>query len=82
MSRYRIVATGGGIAGASILYHPAEQGWSGNCLTGRKVLAKALAGRAMAGKRSERPVNAVGGERAACVIAAPRRVPEGKAICA
>ncbi|MCZ7675538.1 MAG: FAD-dependent oxidoreductase [Roseovarius sp.] len=37
-SHYRVVVIGGGVVGASVLYHPAREGWSDVCLIERKVL--------------------------------------------
>ena len=37
-SHYRVVVIGGGVVGASVLYHLAKYGWSDVCLIERKVL--------------------------------------------
>lgn len=37
-SHYRVVVIGGGVVGASVLYHLAREGWSDVCLIERKVL--------------------------------------------
>ena len=37
-SHYRVVVIGGGVVGASVLYHLAKLGWSDVCLIERKVL--------------------------------------------
>ena len=37
-SHYRVVVIGGGVVGASIIYHLAKMGWSDICLIERSVL--------------------------------------------
>jgi dimethylglycine dehydrogenase len=37
-SQYRVVVIGGGVVGASVLYHLAKEGWSDVCLLERSVL--------------------------------------------
>jgi dimethylglycine dehydrogenase len=37
-SHYRVVVIGGGVVGASVLYHLAKLGWTDTCLIERKVL--------------------------------------------
>ena len=37
-SQYRVVVIGGGVVGASIIYHLAKMGWSDICLIERSVL--------------------------------------------
>ena len=37
-SHYRVVVVGGGVVGASIIYHLAKMGWSAICLIARSVL--------------------------------------------
>jgi len=37
-SQYRVVVIGGGVVGASVLYHLAKLGWSDVCLIERSVL--------------------------------------------
>ncbi|MBE1283832.1 MAG: FAD-dependent oxidoreductase [Rhodobacteraceae bacterium] len=37
-AQYRVVVIGGGVVGASVLYHLAKMGWSDVCLIERKVL--------------------------------------------
>ena len=37
-SHYRVVVIGGGVVGASVLYHLAREGWSDVCLIERSVL--------------------------------------------
>ena len=37
-SQYRVVVIGGGVVGASVLYHLARYGWTDVCLIERDVL--------------------------------------------
>ena len=42
-SHYRVVVIGGGVVGASVLYHPRWMGWRDVCLLERSVLTGLLA---------------------------------------
>ena len=42
-SHYRVVVIGGGVVGASVLYHLAKFGWSDVCLIERSVPIAGLA---------------------------------------
>ena len=37
-SHYRVVVIGGGVVGASVIYHLAKMGWSDVCMLERSVL--------------------------------------------
>ncbi|MGA1019387.1 MAG: FAD-dependent oxidoreductase, partial [Candidatus Puniceispirillales bacterium] len=37
-SHYRVVVIGGGVVGASVLYHLAKMGWTDVCMLERSVL--------------------------------------------
>ena len=37
-SHYRVVVIGGGVVGASVLYHLAKMGWTDACIIERSVL--------------------------------------------
>jgi dimethylglycine dehydrogenase len=41
---YRVVVIGGGVVGASVLYHLAKFGWTDVCLLERSVLTAGQAG--------------------------------------
>ena len=50
-SHYRVVVIGGGVVGASIIYHLAKMGWSDICLIERSVLTAGSSWHAAGGVR-------------------------------
>jgi dimethylglycine dehydrogenase len=48
-SEYRVVVIGGGVVGASVLYHLAKFGWTDVALIERSVLTAGSAGTRLAG---------------------------------